>query len=112
MPNKMTIAWFQAALIRAIKTMAQTALGLITVGSAMNDTNWGRTVSICLVAGAYSMLTSIVTGLPETVTDGVLKVDPSNPEKDVYKFEFNDELENLAKKKTVTFTVDQISDKA
>jgi len=109
MPNKITLAWFVAALTRAVKTSAQTMLGMFTVGSAINEISWSRIVSISLVAGLFSVLTSIVTGLPEAVTDGTLKVDPSNPEKDVYKFEFNDELENLAKKKTVTFIVDSTS---
>ena len=56
--------WFKAAGIRAVKTMAQTALSLISVGAVMSDINWMVVGSASLVAGIYSMLTSIA-GLPE-----------------------------------------------
>lgn len=56
--------WFKAAGIRAVKTMAQTALSLISVGAVMSDINWAMVGSASLVAGIYSMLTS-VAGLPE-----------------------------------------------
>lgn len=56
--------WFKAAGIRAVKTMAQTALSLISVGAVMSDINWMMVGSASLVAGIYSMLTSIA-GLPE-----------------------------------------------
>ena len=57
-------AWWKAAGVRAIKTMAQTALSLISVGAVMSDINWAMVGSASLVAGIYSMLTS-VAGLPE-----------------------------------------------
>lgn len=56
--------WFKCAGIRAIKTMAQTAGGLITVGTLMTDINWITVASASLVAGIYSLITS-VAGLPE-----------------------------------------------
>lgn len=56
--------WFKAAGIRAVKTMAQTALSLISVGTVMSDIDWMVVGSASLVAGVYSMLTS-VAGLPE-----------------------------------------------
>ena len=56
--------WAKAAGIRAIKTMAQTALSLITVGNMLTEMNWVSIVSISLTAGIASVLTSI-TGLPE-----------------------------------------------
>ena len=56
--------WFKAAGIRALKTMAQTAISLITVGQAMTDINWTSILSISAVAGILSLLTS-VAGLPE-----------------------------------------------
>ena len=56
--------WTKAAGIRAIKTMAQTALSLITVGNMLTEMNWVAIVSISLTAGITSVLTSI-TGLPE-----------------------------------------------
>lgn len=46
--------------IRAVKTMAQTALSLFTIGQAVTDISWTSLVSISLVSGLYSVLTSIV----------------------------------------------------
>ena len=57
-------SWLKAALIRAIKTMAQTAASLITVGNMLTDMNWVAIASISVVSGIYSVLTSI-SGLPE-----------------------------------------------
>ena len=64
MKNVFTLEWFKVALVRAIKTMAQTALGMITVGMAASEIQWVYVGSVSLVAGIYSMLTSIA-GLPE-----------------------------------------------
>ena len=57
--------WWYAAGVRAIKTMAQTALASITVGMTISDVNWAVVGSTALVAGACSLLTSLA-GLPET----------------------------------------------
>ena len=56
--------WFKAAGIRAVKTMAQTAVSMLTVGQAVLDVNWLNVLSVSFVAGVISMLTS-VAGLPE-----------------------------------------------
>lgn len=56
--------WFKAAGVRAIKTMAQTAVSLITVGNLVTDMDWMAIASISLTAGIASILTSIA-GLPE-----------------------------------------------
>ena len=57
-------AWAKAALIRAAKTFAQTALAGITVGAAFADINWISLVSVAGVAFVASVLTSLA-GLPE-----------------------------------------------
>ena len=56
--------WLKAALIRAIKTVAQTAVSLIGVGSVVSDINWAMVGSASVLAGILSILTSIA-GLPE-----------------------------------------------
>lgn len=61
--------WAKAAGIRAIKTVAQTAVGMITVGAAINEINWGYVASVAVVAGVASLLTS-VAGLPEVKVEG------------------------------------------
>ena len=56
--------WIKAAGIRALKTVAQTAVALISVGSLMSDVNWVEVGSAALLAGILSLLTS-VAGIPE-----------------------------------------------
>lgn len=56
--------WLKAALVRAIKTIAQTAVGMIAVGAALTDVNWLYIGSVSLTAGVLSILTSLA-GLPE-----------------------------------------------
>lgn len=56
--------WLKAAGVRAIKTMAQTAVAMIGTSVALNDVNWVMTVSATVLAGILSLLTS-VAGLPE-----------------------------------------------
>lgn len=63
MSNK-TKKWLKAAGIRAAKTMAQTAVSLITVGNAVTDMDWVAIVGVSVTAGIVSVLTS-VAGLPE-----------------------------------------------
>lgn len=60
--------WLRAAGIRAIKTVAQTAAGMITVGAAMSEVNWMYIGSVSLAAGIYSIITSIA-GLPEVAEE-------------------------------------------
>jgi len=56
--------WLKAALIRAVKTLAQTAVASITVGSAVSEVDWLHVLSVSGVAFVLSMLTSL-GGLPE-----------------------------------------------
>ena len=56
--------WAKAAGIRAVKTVAQTAIATIGTSAIMADVNWIVVVSSSALAGVLSMLTSI-TGLPE-----------------------------------------------
>ena len=56
--------WFKAAGLRALRTVAQTALGMFTVGMAADEVKWSYVASVSVVAGIYSLLTSLAW-LPE-----------------------------------------------
>ena len=59
-----TKQWAKATAVRAIKTVAQTAIATIGVSAVMTDVNWVAVGSASLLAGVLSILTS-VAGLPE-----------------------------------------------
>ena len=54
-----------AALIRAIRTFAQTFVSMIAVGAAFTEVDWLHALSVSGVAFVLSVLTSLATGLPE-----------------------------------------------
>lgn len=56
--------WFKAAGIRAIKTIAQTAVSLIPVAISITEVDWKVVIGTSITAGILSLLTSIA-GLPE-----------------------------------------------
>lgn len=56
--------WFKAAGVRAVKTVAQTAVATIGTSAVMDEVNWIMVGSAALLAGILSLLTS-VAGLPE-----------------------------------------------
>ncbi|MDD6276986.1 MAG: holin [Mycoplasma sp.] len=60
--------WIKAAGVRAIKTVAQTAVGIIGASAAIGEVNWKVVLSASLLAGITSLLTSIA-GLPEIKED-------------------------------------------
>jgi hypothetical protein len=59
--------WAKAAGIRAIKTVAQSAIAMIGTAAVMAEVDWKMVVSAAVLAGIISMLTSIA-GLPELTT--------------------------------------------
>ena len=65
MKNEKTIKWLKAAAIRAARTVAQSAIATIGTAAVLGDVNWLLVGSAAALAGILSMLTSVVTGLPE-----------------------------------------------
>lgn len=64
MKKVFTAEWFHAAGIRAIKTIAQTAVASIGTAAVLGEVNWLAVASASVLAGVLSLLTS-VAGLPE-----------------------------------------------
>lgn len=62
--NEHTKKWLKAAGIRAVKTVAQTAVATVGTSAVMSAVDWRMVLSASLLAGVLSLLTS-VAGLPE-----------------------------------------------
>lgn len=58
-------AFLKAAGIRALRTVAQTAVAVIGTSALLSDVNWIAVGSASVLAGILSLLTSVATGLPE-----------------------------------------------
>ena len=56
---------WKATAVRAIKTICQTAIATIGTATLLEEVKWPMVISASLLAGILSVLTSIVTGLPE-----------------------------------------------
>ena len=95
----MTKEFWRAALIRAIKTICQTAIATIGTAMVLSDVAWKYVISASLLAGLLSILTSIATGLPEvdmpnemTVEDAMLAIEESEYiQEELEEFEGDDD---------------------
>ena len=61
--------FIKCALVRAIRTMCQTAIGIIGASTLLSEVHWLTLLSATLMAGILSILTSVVSGLPEVDMD-------------------------------------------
>lgn len=64
MAKEKLVKWLRAAGVRAIKTVAQTAVAMIPVGVSVSEVGWLTVLGTATLAGVVSLLTSVV-GLPE-----------------------------------------------
>jgi len=62
--------WAKCASVRAIRTMAQTAAGLISASALIAEVNWSIVISTTLLAGLYCILLAVGVGLPEVKENG------------------------------------------
>lgn len=104
--KRLTVEWFYAAIIRALRTFAQVAISMVTVGQAFLEVNWLHILSVSGTAAIVSLLTSFATNLPEAVPDsGILRIDSNDPDKDIYQLDISN-LETIQKSKYVKLKVD------
>lgn len=69
MKNIFTKKWWLASAVRALKTVAQTAVATIGTAAVLGEVNWLMVLSASALAGVLSILTSIA-GIPEVKEDG------------------------------------------
>ena len=97
--NRMNKEFWKASLIRALRTICQTAIATIGTAVVLTDVNWKYVVSASILAGLLSILTSISTGLPEVQLADTLyaldndgEIEPNNHiEDEDYIFDEGDE---------------------
>lgn len=72
--------FIKSALIRAIRTVCQTAVAMIGTAVVLSDVNWWMVASASILAGILSILTSVATGLPEADYEMALYMNHDEPE--------------------------------
>lgn len=70
----------KASIIRAIRTVCQTAVAVIGTAFVLSDVNWWAVISASLLAGILSILTSVATGLPEVEYEQHIYMSENEPE--------------------------------
>ena len=68
------------ALIRALRTVCQTAVAVIGTAFVLADVNWWAVVSASILAGILSILTSVATGLPEVDYEQSIYMNADEPD--------------------------------
>lgn len=105
MNNIFTKEWLIPALNRAVRTMVQVALTMFTVGQRLTEIDWVTIISCSLVAGIYSLGTSVVLGIPEGDAVGTVNLDKYEGDDIMYVSDLKIDPERLKEKSTVTFNV-------
>ena len=105
MNNIFTKEWLIPALNRAVRTMVQVALTMFTVGQRLTESDWVTILSCSIVAGIYSLGTSVVLGIPEGDAVGTVNLDKYEGDDIMYVSDLKIDPEKLKSKSTVTFNV-------
>ena len=105
MNNIFTKEWLIPALNRAVRTMVQVALTMFTVGQRLTEIDWVTILSCSIVAGIYSLGTSVVLGIPEGDAVGTVNLDKYEGDDIMYVSDLKIDPEKLKEKTTVTFNV-------
>ena len=105
MNNIFTKEWLIPALNRAVRTMVQVALTMFTVGQRLTEIDWVPIISCSIVAGIYSLGTSVGLGIPEGDAVGTVNLDKYEGDDIMYVSDLRIDPEKLMEKSTVTFNV-------
>ena len=105
MNNIFTKEWLIPALNRAVRTMVQVALTMFTVGQRLTEIDWLTIISCSIVAGIYSLGTSVLLGIPEGDAVGTVNLDKYEGDDIMYVSDLKIDPEKLKEKSTVTFNV-------
>ena len=105
MNNIFTKEWLIPALNRAVRTMVQVALTMFTVGQRLTEIDWVTILSCSIVAGIYSIGTSVLLGIPEGDAVGTVNLDKYEGDDIMYVSDLKIDPEKLKEKSTVTFNV-------
>lgn len=71
--------FIKASIIRAVRTICQTAVAVIGTAFVLADVNWWVVISASMLAGILSILTSVSTGLPEVELEQHLYMNADEP---------------------------------
>lgn len=108
MQTRFTKDFFKAALVRAIKTSAQVMLSMLTVGVAITSFNWVQILSITATSFIYSILTSIVFGVPEGEFNGTLGLRSADEDNDAaVVLSIKTPYEDLLKRGNANFKIEK-----
>lgn len=105
MNNIFSKEWLIPALNRAVRTMVQVALTMFTVGQRLTEIDWVTILSCSIVAGIYSLGTSVLLGIPEGDAVGTVNLDKYEGDDIMYVSDLKIDPEKLKEKSTVTFNV-------
>ena len=105
MHNIFTKEWLIPALNRAVRTMVQVALTMFTVGQRLTEIDWVTILSCAVVAGIYSLGTSVLLGIPESEVVGTVALDNYEGDQILFVSDLKIDPKELQKKTTVTFDV-------
>lgn len=104
--GKFTKEWLLSALARAIRTGAQVALSYLTVGMTISEVDWRSMLSVAVVAMVYSILMSVLSGLPEATHDGTLVIDDTEDDATRYMFQVETPLDTVDTKDFIRLKIE------
>ena len=95
------------SLIRALYTFAETAAGMIVIGSTLAEVNWLHIASVSAVAAIISFLKSIIVGVPESgIVEGTITIDNSNTDDPKVDIDLGSlDLEEIVNMKSVKMAI-------